>query len=56
MAALHGLAGGEREGAHGAPVKTAEEGDDLVAPGGVAGELNGAFDGFRAGTGVGAAI
>ena len=30
-------------------MKAAIEGDELVAPGGIAGQLNCAFDGFRAG-------
>ena len=51
--ALHGLARGERERAHGASVEAAEEGDDLVAAGGVAGQLDGAFHGFGAGVAEG---
>ena len=41
--ALHGLAGGQRERPHGAPVERAEEGDELVAPGVIAGQLHGGF-------------
>ena len=46
--ALHGLARGQRKRPHGAAVKAAEEGDDFVAAGGIARQLDGAFDGFRA--------
>jgi hypothetical protein len=47
-AALHGLARGERQRAHGAAVEGAQEGDEPVAAGGIARQLHGAFDGFRA--------
>ena len=47
--ALRGLRGGQRKSAHGAAVEAPVEGDELVALGGVARQLDGAFDGFGAG-------
>ncbi len=47
--ALHGLARGERKGAHGAAVESAVERDDFIAAGGVARQFDGAFHGLRAG-------
>ena len=46
------LGGGERERAHGAAVEGAEEADDVLASGVVAGELQRALDGFGAGVAV----
>ena len=51
-ALLLGLRAGERERAHGAAVEGAEEADDVLAAGVVAGELHGALDGFGAGVAV----
>ena len=41
--ALHRLPRRQRERAHGAPVEAAEERDELVAPGGIARQLDGAL-------------
>ena len=49
-ALLLGLGAGKRERAHGAAVEAAEEGDDVLASGVIAGDLEGALDGL--GTGV----
>ena len=46
---LDGLGAGERERAHGAAVEAAEEGDELVAAGVIAGQLEGGLDGLGAG-------
>ena len=46
------LRGGEREGSHGAAVEGAEEGDDVLAAGVVASQLQRALDGFCAGVAV----
>ena len=46
------LGGGERKRAHGAAVESAEEGDDVLAAGVIAGELEGALDGLGAGVAV----
>ena len=46
------LRAGERERAHGAAVEGAEEGDDVLAAGVVAGELHRALDGLSAGVAV----
>ena len=47
--ALNGAAGGERERAHRAAMKSAMEGDELVALGVIFHQLNGRFDRFGAG-------
>ena len=49
---LLGLGGGERERAHGAAVEGAEEGDDVLAAGVIAGQLERALDGLGAGVAV----
>ncbi len=51
-ALLLGLRAGQRERAHGAAVEGAEEADDVLAAGVVAGELHGALDGLGAGVAV----
>ena len=51
-AALLGLRGGEGKSAHGASVKCAEEGDDILSLGVIPGELQGALDGLGAGVSV----
>ena len=51
-AALLNLGAGERERAHGASVKGSVEGDDVLALGVVAGELECGLDGFGAGVAV----
>jgi hypothetical protein len=46
------LGSGERKSAHGAPVEGSEEGDHVLPPGVVAGELQRALDGLRPGISI----
>ena len=49
---LLGLGSGERKSAHGAPVESSEEGDDVLPAGVIAGQLQRALDGFRSGISI----
>ncbi len=48
-AALHGFSRGQRKRPHSAPVKCAQESDELIPAGVITGELDSAFDGLRPG-------